>query len=74
MIISNYFIYVQCINSSNIGGPYYRKVMVFVSGIAAVMALLTLLTVGKKNLKDDIKGELIKEQKRKRTGLQLAVS
>lgn len=62
MIISNYFIYVQCINSSNIGGPYYRKVMVFVSGIAAVMALLTLLTVGKKNLKDDVKGELIKEQ------------
>ncbi|KAK2551875.1 Major facilitator superfamily domain-containing protein 12 [Acropora cervicornis] len=41
--------------SSNIGGPYYRKVMVFVSGIAAVMALLTLLTVGKKNVKDDVK-------------------
>ena len=36
--------------------------MVFVSGVAAVMALLTLLTVGKKNLKDDVKGELIKEQ------------
>lgn len=38
-------------NGSSAGGLYYREVMVFASGVAAVIALLALATVAKKNLK-----------------------
>lgn len=38
-------------NESSAGGLYYREVMVFASGVAAVIALLALATVAKKNLK-----------------------
>lgn len=35
---------------SNAGALYYREVMVFASGVPAVIALLTLITLIKKNL------------------------
>ena len=38
------------LNRDDAGGLYYREVMVFVSGIAAVVALLTLLTLIKRNV------------------------
>lgn len=44
------------INRANAGALYYREVMVFVSGTAAILALLTLATLMKKNLGKDREG------------------
>lgn len=38
------------VNRASAGALYYREVMVLVSGAAAVVALLTLATLIKKNL------------------------